>query len=112
MERSDWSISEIRILDFLKFRASASPVFLLLRVRTSEHVAEDRPHEMTNVADGSSRTLSATRFGTSHSSSHDMNNGLALRVERRGGFVQDEDRRVAEHGARDGEALLLAAAEL
>ena len=33
-------------------------------------------------------------------------------VERGGGFVEDQDRRVLEEDARDGEALLLPAAEL
>jgi hypothetical protein len=37
--------------------------------------------------------------------------GLGLRVERGGGFVEHEDRRVADEGARDGDALALAAAQ-
>ena len=39
---------------------------------------------------------------------HDL---LRFRVERRRGFVEEEDFRVAEKGAGDGDALLLAAGE-
>ena len=34
---------------------------------------------------------------------------LAFRVQARGGLVQDQDRQVADQGARDGDALLLSA---
>ena len=37
---------------------------------------------------------------------------LGVDVERRGRLVEDEDRRRLEHGAGDGDALLLAAREL
>ena len=36
---------------------------------------------------------------------------LALRIERAGGLVEQQDRRILEDGARDGDALLLAARE-
>ena len=41
-----------------------------------------------------------------------LNQGLALRVERAGGFVQDEDRRVLENRPRNRHALPLPAREL
>src|SRR5262245_30365111 len=41
-----------------------------------------------------------------------LNKLLAFGVEVAGGFVEDEDLRVGEDGAGDGEALLLAAGEL
>ena len=37
--------------------------------------------------------------------------GLGLRVQRAGGFVEDQDRRVLEEHAREGDALLLAPGE-
>src|SRR6185503_16932798 len=37
---------------------------------------------------------------------------FALAVERRGGFVEDEDARIGEDRARDGDALALPAREL
>ena len=40
-----------------------------------------------------------------------LHRGLALGVERAGGLVEDEDRRGAQEGAGDGDALLLAAGE-
>jgi hypothetical protein len=40
---------------------------------------------------------------------HDL---LGLGVERGGGLVEDQDLRVAQHRARDGDALALAAGEL
>ena len=40
-----------------------------------------------------------------------LDEALGLRVERRRRLVEHEDRRVAEHGARDRHALLLAARE-
>jgi hypothetical protein len=41
-----------------------------------------------------------------------LNGALGLGVERGGGLVEDQDRRVLEDGAGDGDALLLAAGEL
>ena len=41
----------------------------------------------------------------------ELDGGFALAVEGAGGFVEDEDRGVAEEGAGEGEALLLAAGE-
>ena len=41
-----------------------------------------------------------------------LDGALGLGVEGRGGFVEDEDRRVLDEHAGDGEALLLAAGEL
>ena len=41
-----------------------------------------------------------------------LHNLLALRVERAGGLVEQQDARVADEGARDGDALPLAAREL
>ena len=41
-----------------------------------------------------------------------LNHGLDFAVERAGGFVEQQDRRVLEHDPRDGDALALAAGEL
>ena len=41
----------------------------------------------------------------------DLDLMLGLRVERRGGLVEKDDRRLAEHGAGDRETLALAARE-
>ncbi len=41
-----------------------------------------------------------------------LDRGFHFAVERRGRFVEDEDRRVLENDARDGDALALAAGEL
>lgn len=38
--------------------------------------------------------------------------GLVLGVQCARGFVEDDQRRVADHGARDGDALLLSARQL
>ena len=40
-----------------------------------------------------------------------LHQGFAFGIERRGGFVQNQDGRVLEDGARDGQALALAAGE-
>src|ERR1700722_2512524 len=41
-----------------------------------------------------------------------QNQALALRIERTGGFVQNQDGRVAQNGAGDGHALALTAGQL
>ena len=40
-----------------------------------------------------------------------LDQAFALGIERRGGFVEDQDGRILEHGAGDGDALPLAARE-
>src|SRR5207244_5135313 len=66
--------------------------------------------DLLGAADGGEAVRNNKRGAAAHQVAQAfLNQRLGFRVQARSGFVQDEDARIGENGARDGNALLLAA---
>src|SRR2546430_3079467 len=74
-----------------------------------DDVAVAQHHDQVSLSDGGQAVRDDERGTPCRQALETLHDeGLGLRVERRGGLVEDQDGGVSEDGARDGEALLFA----
>ncbi len=86
------------------------------QLRVSAHFADGlvlQHHDLVGVADGGEAVGDDDGGAALHQAFQGLlDEQLGLGIDRGGGFIQDQDGSVLEHGAGDGEALLLPAGEL